>query len=82
MIITENVKDFYFSEIPVHTSKDFILNVLWFFERTRIWWIGHGCCLIIFLDVHNVRVFCVLYQYANQPKILHKNKSRKYHFLA
>jgi predicted nucleic acid-binding protein len=28
MIITENVKDFYFSEIPVHTSKDFILNVL------------------------------------------------------
>jgi predicted nucleic acid-binding protein len=28
IIITENVKDFYFSEIPVHTSKDFILNVL------------------------------------------------------
>jgi predicted nucleic acid-binding protein len=28
MIITENVRDFFFSEIPIHTSKDFILNVL------------------------------------------------------
>jgi predicted nucleic acid-binding protein len=28
MIITENIKDFYFSEIPVHSSKDFILGVL------------------------------------------------------
>ncbi len=28
MIITENFKDFFFSEIPVYTSKDFILNVL------------------------------------------------------
>jgi predicted nucleic acid-binding protein len=28
LIITENLKDFFFSEIPVHTSKDFILNVL------------------------------------------------------
>lgn len=28
MIITENLKDFFFSEIPVYTSKDFILNVL------------------------------------------------------
>lgn len=28
MIISENLKDFFFSEIPVHTSKDFILNVL------------------------------------------------------
>lgn len=27
MIITENLKDFFFSEIPVYTSKDFILNV-------------------------------------------------------
>ncbi|OYU68187.1 MAG: twitching motility protein PilT [Cytophagaceae bacterium BCCC1] len=28
MIITENIGDFFFSEIPVYTSKDFILNVL------------------------------------------------------
>ena len=28
MIITENIKDFYFSELPVYTSKDFILSVL------------------------------------------------------
>lgn len=28
VIITENISDFFFSEIPVHTSKDFILNVL------------------------------------------------------
>jgi predicted nucleic acid-binding protein len=28
MIISENTKDFFFSEIPVHTSKSFILNVL------------------------------------------------------
>jgi predicted nucleic acid-binding protein len=28
IIITENIDDFVFSEIPVYTSKDFILNVL------------------------------------------------------
>lgn len=28
IIITENIDDFFFSEIPVYTSKDFILNVL------------------------------------------------------
>jgi predicted nucleic acid-binding protein len=27
-IITENTRDFYFSEIPVYTSKEFILNIL------------------------------------------------------
>jgi predicted nucleic acid-binding protein len=28
MIITENIGDFFFSEIPVYTPKDYILNVL------------------------------------------------------
>lgn len=28
VIITENISDFYFSEIPVHSSKEFILEVL------------------------------------------------------
>lgn len=28
MIITENIGDFFFSEIPVYTLKDYILNVL------------------------------------------------------
>jgi predicted nucleic acid-binding protein len=28
IIITENIDDFFFSEIPVYTSKDFILYVL------------------------------------------------------
>ena len=28
LIITENLKDFFFSDIPVYTSKEFIMNVL------------------------------------------------------
>ena len=28
VIITENIGDFFFSEIPVYTPKDYILNVL------------------------------------------------------
>ncbi|MBK9933926.1 MAG: twitching motility protein PilT [Cytophagaceae bacterium] len=27
-IITENINDFYFSDLPVYTSKEFILNIL------------------------------------------------------